>query len=76
VIAASGASVFLGDDLLAYLVLAVGGALIVGNVLALIRPPDTLDRGDLRRAPVGRTIFMTLIGVVAAGWSLASLISK
>lgn len=30
---------FLGEDLLAYLVLAFGGALFVGNVLALLRPP-------------------------------------
>ena len=32
--------VFLGDDLLAWLVLAVGGALFVGNVVAIVRPPD------------------------------------
>ncbi len=32
---------FLGDDLLAYLVLAIGGALMVGNVMALIRPPKS-----------------------------------
>ena len=35
------ASVFLGEDLLAWLVLAIGAALAVGNALALIRPPET-----------------------------------
>ncbi|MGQ0743315.1 MAG: hypothetical protein ACT4OS_03050 [Acidimicrobiales bacterium] len=29
----------LGDDILVYLVLALGAALVVGNVLALLRPP-------------------------------------
>ena len=33
-------TVFLGDDLLAWLVLALGGALLVGNVAAIVRPPD------------------------------------
>ena len=32
-------TLLLGDDLLAYLVLALGGALAVGNGLALVRPP-------------------------------------
>jgi len=30
---------FLGDDLLPWLVLAIGGALAVGTTLALVRPP-------------------------------------
>ena len=66
---------FLGEDLLAYLVLAVGGALCVGNVLALVRPPDDLAEGDLERAPVGRSIAMAVIGGIAALWALASLIA-
>ena len=33
-------TVFLGDDLLPWLVLALGGALLVGNVAALVRPPE------------------------------------
>ena len=32
--------VFLGDDLLAWLVLALGGALLVGNIAAIARPPN------------------------------------
>jgi hypothetical protein len=66
--------VFLGDDLLAWLVLALGGALFAGNVMALVKPPPVKE-GDLANAPVGRSVLMGLIGLVAAVWSLASLIS-
>lgn len=64
---------FLGDDLLAYLVLALGGALFVGNLMALIKPPPPKE-GDLEKAPVVRSVVMGLIGLIAAVWSLASLI--
>ena len=37
---------FLGDQLLAYLVLAMGGALLVGNVLALVKPPPATKDGS------------------------------
>jgi hypothetical protein len=66
--------VFLGDNLLAWLVLALGGALFAGNMLALIKPPPPRE-GDLAKAPVGRSILMGVIGLVAAIWALASLIS-
>lgn len=67
---------FLGEDLLAWLVLALGGALFVGNVLAVIRPPQrTAGEGDLTRAPVARSLAMALLGFVAAVWALGSLIS-
>jgi hypothetical protein len=72
--AARLAGVFLGDDLLAYLVLALGGALFAGNLLALIRPPPPKE-GDLAKAPIGRSILMGSIGLIAAIWSLASLLS-
>jgi hypothetical protein len=67
--------VLLGDDLLAWLVLALGGALLVGNLLALLRPPARPEDGELRRAPVGRSLLMALIGFVAAVWALGSLLS-
>jgi hypothetical protein len=73
---AASSGLLLGNDLLAWLVLAVGGALLVGNALALIRPPEQPDRGDLQRAPAGRTFVMMLIGAVAAIWSLASLLTR
>ena len=65
----------LGDDLLAYLVLALGGALAVGNVMALVRPNPEPKDGDLARAPVGRTLVMALAGAIAAIWALASLLT-
>jgi hypothetical protein len=68
--------VFLGEDLLAWLVLALGGALFVGNLLALVRPPAAPRQdGDLGRAPAGRSMLMALLGFVAAVWALGSLIS-
>lgn len=66
---------FLGEDLLAYLVLAIGGALCVGNVLAIVRPPDEVAEGDLERAPVGRSVVMAVAGGVAALWALVSLVA-
>ena len=66
--------VFLGDDLLGYLVLALGGALFAGNVMALIKPPPPKE-GDLAKAPVARSVVMGLVGLIAAVWALASLIS-
>jgi hypothetical protein len=67
---------FLGEDLLAWLVLALGGALFVGNIVALVRPPDVQrDEANLARAPVGRSVVMALVGFVAAAWALGSLIA-
>jgi hypothetical protein len=73
-LAASGTSdLFGGADLLPLLVLALGGALAVGNVLALMRPPVEAKEGELSRAPAGRSVIMMLVGVVAAVWALATL---
>jgi multisubunit Na+/H+ antiporter MnhG subunit len=66
---------FLGEDLLAWLVLALGGALAAGSAMALIRPPDTPAEGDLATAPVGRSVVMIVVGAVAAVWALASLVN-
>jgi hypothetical protein len=68
-------TLFLGDNLLPLLVLALGGALLVGNVMALVKPPAKPKRGELRRAPTGRSLLMALIGLVAAVWALGSLVS-
>ena len=64
---------FLGEDLLAYLVLAIGGAMAVGSLLALVRPPASRAEGDLERAPLGRSLVFAAIGVIGAIWALASL---
>lgn len=67
---------FLGDDLLAWLVLALGGALFVGNVVAVVRPPDgPREEGTLDRAPVARSLAMAGIGLVGAIWALATLLT-
>ena len=68
--------VFLGDDLLPFLVLAFGGALFVGNLLAVVKPPQQqLDDTHLERAPVVRSLVFALGGLVAAVWAIASLVS-
>ena len=71
---------FLGEDILAYLVLALGGAMCVGNVLAIVKPPSATKKpkhasDDLDRAPIARSITMALVGGVAAAWALVSLLS-
>ena len=67
---------FLGENLIIYLVLALGGALAVGNIMALIKPPQQpkVD-GDLASAPKARSLTMAIIGSVAALWSIVSLIT-
>lgn len=68
---------FLGEDLIVYLVLALGGALVAGNLAAIVRPPQRVERkdGELEQAPVGRSLVMAGIGLVAAIWALVSLLS-
>ena len=64
-----------GPDLLRYLVLALGGALLVGNVLALARPPERPQAGDLDQAPVLRSVVMAALGAVACLWAIATIVS-
>ena len=65
---------FLGEDLLAWLVIALGGAMFAGNFAALIRPPKKpRDENDLAKAPVARSLVMATIGAIAALWALISL---
>ena len=75
-LAESDVTPFLGKDLLAYLVLAMGAALVAGNVAAIVRPPAQ-GRGedDLERAPLARSLVMAGVGLVAAIWALVSLVS-
>ncbi len=71
----SGGTLFLGKNLLPWMVLALGGALVAGNLAAIVKPPATSKDGELGRAPVGRSLTMAGIGLVAAIWALASLVS-
>ena len=64
-----------GPDILAYLVLALGAAMAVGSVLALVRPPEVRREGDLEQAPVARSLVFAAIGIVAALWALGSLLT-
>lgn len=66
---------FLGDDLLPWLTLAIGGALAVGTGLALLRPPEQQTEGQLQRAPLGRSLVQIAIGTVASLWAIATLLS-
>ena len=66
---------FLGEDLLAWLVLAFGGAMFVGNVAAVFRPRETpREDGELTEAPKARSIAMGLLGLVVALWALFTLV--
>lgn len=70
--------VFLGHDLLAWLVLAFGAALVVGNVAALVRPPQDVDPDTGAVAPRGmraRAIVYAALGAIAAVWALATLLT-
>lgn len=65
----------LGDDLLPWLVLAIGAALAVGTALALFRPREDPDGNDLPRPPMARSVAMIALGTVAALWGMASLLT-
>ena len=65
----------LGDDLLPWLVLAIGAALAVGTALALFRPRQDPEGNDLPRPPLARSVGMIALGTVAAIWGLASLLT-
>ncbi len=71
---------FLGEDLLLWLLLALGGAMAVGNGLALIRPPEadgrTGDRvGELARPPLWRSLLYVALGLVAAVAAAGALLA-
>ena len=53
----------LGDDFLVWLTLALGGAMVVGNTLALLRPREQRrDESDLDRAPTVRSVAFIVVG--------------
>ena len=71
------------DEVLRELLVAVGAALFVGNLMALIRrrqapaavAEDSDDAKTLPQAPVARTVTYLVIGFVVAFWGLASLLA-
>jgi hypothetical protein len=76
----AGSDLFGGTtDLLQLLVLAFAGALVVGNVLALVRPPtrraSTDRKGPPVKPPMARSVVMITVGMVVVIWAIASLTS-
>ncbi|MFT7475679.1 MAG: putative membrane protein SpoIIM required for sporulation [Verrucomicrobiales bacterium] len=70
-------TLFLGENLLPLLALAFGGALGVGNLLALVKPPENRkDDSDLERPPLARTLIFIALGAVMTIWALVSLFSS
>jgi len=69
------------DEVLRELLIAMGAALFVGNLMALVRrrnDPDRAGEDDQasRPAPVGRTVAFMVMGFVIAFWGLASLLAS
>lgn len=64
------------EDLLPLLVLAIGGAMLVGPFLALVRPRSEVKEGELDRPPLGRSLAFMGIGLIAATWAVASLVTR
>jgi len=67
---------FLGEDLLGWLLLALGAAMFVGNGLAILRPPENKENTDLEKAPIARSLIFMLLGLVASVAALGTLILK
>ncbi len=65
------------NELMAQLILAIGAALAIGNIYALVqnrrgvRPKDM--EGELHR---GRAWWLIIVGVVITVWALASLFAR
>jgi hypothetical protein len=73
------------DEVLRELLVAVGAAMVVGNLMALIRrrapasaageTEDSEEGHALSQAPLARTVTYLVIGFVVAFWGLASLLA-
>ena len=69
------------DEVLRELVIAIGAALFVGNLFALLRrraPASASESEDGHpppRAPVGRTLTFMALGLLMAFWGVASLLA-
>jgi hypothetical protein len=63
-------------DILAEIIMALGGALVAANVWALIQPKVRPDHAPPRPLNRGRAITNALIGLVVLVWGFASLITK
>lgn len=59
-----------------WILLAFGGAMLIGNVMALVRPPVRRKSGELVRPPKGRTIAMAVLGGIVSIWAIASILQS
>ncbi len=67
-------SEFLGEDTLVLLMLAVGGALVIGTGAALIRPKEDVGEDELAQPPLVRSLIQIAIGLFVVIWALATLV--
>ncbi|MDQ1515140.1 MAG: hypothetical protein QOE80_970 [Actinomycetota bacterium] len=72
------------DEVLRELLVAMGAALFLGNLMALLRrrapapaaeATDSDDGHTLQQAPLARTVTYLLIGFIVALWGVASLVA-
>jgi hypothetical protein len=67
------------DEVLRELLVAMGAALFVGNLMALLRRRASVaaaeDGQAVPRLPVRRTVAFMVMGFVVALWGLASLLT-
>ncbi|HEV7686028.1 MAG TPA: hypothetical protein VGQ80_05630 [Acidimicrobiia bacterium] len=72
------------DEVLRELLVAMGAALFLGNLMALLRRrapatatevADSDDGHTLQQAPLARTVTYLLIGFIVALWGIASLVA-
>ena len=64
-----------GDNILPSLVLALGGALAVGTLFALVKPPTNPKDGSLNKPPLKRSLVQIAIGAFASLWALVSMLT-
>jgi hypothetical protein len=55
------------------MMIAIGGALVVGNLLAWFRPPAAAQG---KKPPLSRAITMSVLGVVALAWGLVTIVAS
>jgi hypothetical protein len=63
-------------QILAEVIMALGGALLAANVYALIQPRSRPQKKPTRPVNRGRALTNAIIGLVVLVWGLASFITR
>lgn len=63
-------------QILAEIIMALGGALLVANVWALLQPRLRPEKKPARPVNRGRAVTNALIGLVVLAWGFASLVTQ